>query len=120
MAAWWGSILAHHSDKGRKKLNFGRLELDINIFHMHFSVLLHVPELMPFRFTRQFQNLLAPLDTAGLLRQDMVYTLQALRAQSQTILTIMEVFVKVRFVRAEVTKCARNPKWTGLNLLGAL
>lgn len=73
------------------------------------GVLLHVPELMPFRFTKQFQNLLAPLDTAGLLRQDMSYTLAALRDQSQTLLTIMEVFVKepqmdwVEFARAKIT-----------------
>eukprot|EP00455_Lapot_gusevi_P005433 TRINITY_DN12319_c0_g1_i7.p1 TRINITY_DN12319_c0_g1~~TRINITY_DN12319_c0_g1_i7.p1 ORF type:complete len:437 (+),score=120.35 TRINITY_DN12319_c0_g1_i7:208-1518(+) len=55
---------------------------------------LAVPELMPFRLTRQFVHVLRPLDTTGLLKHDMVYTLQALRHQRQMLLTVMEVFVK--------------------------
>jgi len=49
---------------------------------------------MPFRFTRQFRALFQPLDTDGLLKQDMVYTLNALKQHKDTLLTIMDVFIK--------------------------
>jgi len=55
---------------------------------------LSVPELIPFRLTRQFQHLFQPLDTEGLLKQDMCYTLSAIQNNRHTLLTIMEVFVK--------------------------
>lgn len=58
------------------------------------GLLLPIPELMPFRFTRQFQRLMDPLNMCDLAKQDMKYTLNALRKNQQLLLTIMEVFVK--------------------------
>lgn len=58
------------------------------------GVLLSVPELMPFRYTRQLQNMLAPLQTEAALSQDMTYVLRALRAAKSKLLTVMDVFIK--------------------------
>ncbi|CAM9754681.1 unnamed protein product [Ectocarpus sp. 6 AP-2014] len=54
---------------------------------------LGVPELIPFRLTNQFQNLLQPLDSVGLLKGHMVSTLQALRAGREVLLATMDVFL---------------------------
>eukprot|EP01018_Ginkgo_biloba_P019264 Gb_14393 [translate_table: standard] len=56
-------------------------------------ILLPVPELIPFRLTPQFTNLLLPLDSVGLLRNDMVRTLSALHANREIISAVMDVFV---------------------------
>lgn len=58
------------------------------------GVLLSVPELMPFRYTRQLQNMLAPLQTEAVLSQDMTYVLRALRGAKSKLLTVMDVFIK--------------------------
>jgi DNA-dependent protein kinase catalytic subunit len=55
---------------------------------------LPVPELMPIRFTRQFQNLFNPLDTVPLLKQIMSHALKALRENKLIILQVMQVFAK--------------------------
>jgi DNA-dependent protein kinase catalytic subunit len=39
---------------------------------------LPVPELVPFRLTRQFTNFLKPLDTEGLLNHNMIHTLRGM------------------------------------------
>ncbi|CAM9867085.1 unnamed protein product, partial [Ectocarpus fasciculatus] len=54
---------------------------------------LGVPELIPFRLTNQFQNLLQPLDSVGLLKGHMVSTLQALRGGREVLLATMDVFL---------------------------
>eukprot|EP00475_Leptophrys_vorax_P015621 TRINITY_DN21921_c0_g1_i2.p1 TRINITY_DN21921_c0_g1~~TRINITY_DN21921_c0_g1_i2.p1 ORF type:complete len:557 (+),score=146.21 TRINITY_DN21921_c0_g1_i2:155-1672(+) len=55
---------------------------------------LPVPELMPIRFTRQFQNLFNPLDTVPLLKQSMGHVLKALRENRLILLQVMQVFAK--------------------------
>jgi DNA-PKcs, N-terminal/Phosphatidylinositol 3- and 4-kinase/DNA-PKcs, CC5/DNA-dependent protein kinase catalytic subunit, CC1/2/DNA-dependent protein kinase catalytic subunit, CC3/FAT domain/FATC domain len=55
---------------------------------------LPVPELMPIRLTRQFRNVLHPLNTLVLLKQDMVTSMAALRKNRSRLLTIMNVFAK--------------------------
>ncbi|KAK5584232.1 hypothetical protein RB653_005840 [Dictyostelium firmibasis] len=55
---------------------------------------LPIPELMPFRLTRQFTSFLRPLDSVGLLNHNMTYTLTALQNQKEILLTTMDVFVK--------------------------
>eukprot|EP00752_Nemacystus_decipiens_P003549 g3275.t1 len=54
---------------------------------------LPVPEMLPFRLTNQFQNLLQPLDSVGLLKGHMVSTLQALRSGREVLLATMDVFL---------------------------
>lgn len=57
----------------------GIVQIDFGIcFGMGTSVL-HVPELLPFRLTRQLTGLFRPLDGRGLLRHYMISVLQAIR-----------------------------------------
>jgi DNA-dependent protein kinase catalytic subunit len=58
------------------------------------GILLSVPELMPFRYTRQFQHMLDPLRTEDILKQDMTYVMRALRDQRRKLLTVLDVFIK--------------------------
>ncbi|KAF2075899.1 hypothetical protein CYY_002790 [Polysphondylium violaceum] len=55
---------------------------------------LPIPELMPFRLTRQFTSFLAPLESVGLLNHSMTYTLGALESNKDILLSTMDVFVK--------------------------
>lgn len=56
-------------------------------------ILLPVPELIPFRLTPQFTNILLPLDSIALLRNDMVRTLSALHSNREIISAVLDVFV---------------------------
>lgn len=55
---------------------------------------LPVPELMPFRLTRQFINLMLPLKESGTLQSVMVHTLRALRSNHELLVNTMDVFIK--------------------------
>ena len=52
-----------------------------------------VPELIPFRLTTQMLNIMNPLNTTVLLRNDMCNIMQALRTNKKTLLAITDVFV---------------------------
>ena len=54
---------------------------------------LPVPELFPFRMTRQFTNAFVPIDGNKYLTSMMVHVLSALRASQQMLLDCLEVFV---------------------------
>ncbi|KAF9360792.1 hypothetical protein BGX26_007743 [Mortierella sp. AD094] len=55
---------------------------------------LPVPELAPFRLTRQLESFLNPLGTKGLLEHPMVCIMKALQSKKEVILNTMDVFVK--------------------------
>ncbi|XP_056289749.1 DNA-dependent protein kinase catalytic subunit-like [Pseudoliparis swirei] len=55
---------------------------------------LPVPELMPFRLTQQFVNLMQPLRESGLIQSIMVHSLRAYSAEPDLLLNTMDVFVK--------------------------
>nr|XP_046226723.1 DNA-dependent protein kinase catalytic subunit isoform X2 [Scatophagus argus] len=55
---------------------------------------LPVPELMPFRLTQQFVNLMQPLKESGLIQSVMVHSLRAYSAEPDLLLNTMDVFVK--------------------------
>ncbi|RUS72684.1 hypothetical protein EGW08_019554 [Elysia chlorotica] len=55
---------------------------------------LPVPELMPFRLTRQLTNLNMPMQVKGQTESCMRHALRALRADSDLLLSTMDVFVK--------------------------
>lgn len=59
-----------------------------------FLQFLPVPELMPFRLTRQFVNLMLPLKESGTLQNVMVHTIRALRNNHELVLNTMDVFIK--------------------------
>jgi DNA-dependent protein kinase catalytic subunit len=58
-------------------LSSGRL-IGIDFGHAFGSATqyISVPELMPFRLTKQLTNFLLPLDTDGLLKHNMIHTLR--------------------------------------------
>lgn len=79
--------------------------MSVHETHINFSSPPHLqfllfPELMPFRLTPQFTNLLLPhketghAHSSGQLRSCMVHTLRALRNSQQLLLNMMDVFVK--------------------------
>jgi DNA-dependent protein kinase catalytic subunit len=55
---------------------------------------LPIPELIPFRLTRQLTNFLLPLDSQGLLKHNMVHSLAALQENKDILLNTMDVFIK--------------------------
>ncbi|KAM8811045.1 DNA-dependent protein kinase catalytic subunit [Eudromia elegans] len=55
---------------------------------------LPVPELMPFRLTRQFVNLMMPMKEGGLIYSVMVHALRAYRSDPDLLISTMDVFVK--------------------------
>ncbi|KAM6216536.1 DNA-dependent protein kinase catalytic subunit isoform 2-T2 [Rhynchocyon petersi] len=55
---------------------------------------LPVPELMPFRLTRQFINLMLPLKETGLMYSVMVHALRAFRSSPGLLTDTMDVFIK--------------------------
>lgn len=55
---------------------------------------LPVPELMPFRLTRQFINLMLPMKETGVMYSVMVHALRAFRSRPDLLTTTMDVFVK--------------------------
>jgi len=57
------------------------------------TIMLPIPELMPFRLTKQFTEVLQPLSSDAMLFHSMVHAMQALRDNRQTINNVMEVFL---------------------------
>ncbi|KAM6171214.1 DNA-dependent protein kinase catalytic subunit isoform 3-T3 [Erethizon dorsatum] len=55
---------------------------------------LPVPELMPFRLTRQFINLMLPMKETGLVYSVMVHALRAFRTDADLLTNTMDVFVR--------------------------
>lgn len=55
---------------------------------------LSIPEIVPFRLTSHFVNVLEPMGVSGMIRKNMVHVLRCLRDYSQTILICLEMFVK--------------------------
>lgn len=58
------------------------------------GVQLPIPELIPIRFSRQFQRLMRPLDSRALVQQTMAHAMNALRQNHERVLSVMSVFVK--------------------------
>ncbi|KAF9994661.1 hypothetical protein BGZ65_009707, partial [Modicella reniformis] len=56
--------------------------------------ILPVPELVPFRLTRQLEAFLNPLGTKGLLEYPMVGVMKALQVNKDVLLNAKDVFVK--------------------------
>ncbi|CAF4567980.1 unnamed protein product, partial [Rotaria sp. Silwood1] len=58
------------------------------------TIHLPVPELIPIRLTRQLIQLMSPIGTNGLFRATMIHTMNALRENSDLLLSTMDVFIK--------------------------
>lgn len=55
---------------------------------------LYIPELMPFGLTRQLVGVLAPHGYDGILKHDMIETLQVLENNKDLLLDVLAIFVK--------------------------
>ncbi|GES81504.1 DNA-dependent protein kinase catalytic subunit [Rhizophagus clarus] len=55
---------------------------------------LEVPELIPFRLTKQTETLMEPLGSRGLLEYPMIKILQIMQANKDILLNAMDIFVK--------------------------
>ncbi|XP_061821672.2 DNA-dependent protein kinase catalytic subunit isoform X1 [Nerophis lumbriciformis] len=78
---------------------------------------LAVPELMPFRLTRQFLKVMQPLKESGLIRRIMVHSLRAFRNQPDLLLNTMDVFVKepsLDWKNFEVKQLKKGGTWTSM------
>uniref|UniRef100_A0A665X1D8 DNA-dependent protein kinase catalytic subunit n=1 Tax=Echeneis naucrates TaxID=173247 RepID=A0A665X1D8_ECHNA len=76
---------------------------------------LPVPELMPFRLTRQFVTLMKPLKESGLIQSIMVHSLRAFRAEPDLLLNTMDVFVKepsLDWKNFEIKQLKKGGTWT--------
>ncbi|XP_033494873.2 DNA-dependent protein kinase catalytic subunit isoform X1 [Epinephelus lanceolatus] len=76
---------------------------------------LPVPELMPFRLTQQFVNLMQPLKESGLIQSTMVHSLRAYRAEPDLLLNTMDVFVKepsLDWKNFELKQLKKGGTWT--------
>lgn len=54
---------------------------------------LHIPEMVPLRLTPQFVKVISPMDTSGLIKKCMIYSLRAIRAERKTIMAAMAAYV---------------------------
>ncbi|KAI9359803.1 hypothetical protein BD770DRAFT_319254 [Pilaira anomala] len=84
-----------HLDNFLLDLNSGRL-IPIDFGHAFGSATEHlaIPEVVPFRLTRQFVGVLDPLGISGILETAMVNVLQAVKDEKDLLLNIMNVFIK--------------------------
>uniref|UniRef100_A0A3Q4AQN1 DNA-dependent protein kinase catalytic subunit n=1 Tax=Mola mola TaxID=94237 RepID=A0A3Q4AQN1_MOLML len=76
---------------------------------------LSVPELMPFRLTQQFVNLMQPLKESGLIQSVMVHALRAYSAEPDLLLNTMDVFVKepsLDWKNFELKQLKKGGTWT--------
>ncbi|XP_068437827.1 DNA-dependent protein kinase catalytic subunit [Clinocottus analis] len=76
---------------------------------------LPVPELMPFRLTQQFVNLMQPLRESGLIQSIMINCLRAYSAEPDLLLNTMDVFVKepsLDWKNFELKQMKKKGTWT--------
>nr|CAG8448912.1 4810_t:CDS:10 [Entrophospora candida] len=55
---------------------------------------LEIPELVPFRLTKQLESLMQPLGSRGLLEYPMIKIMQIMNLNKEVLLNVMEIFVK--------------------------
>jgi len=80
------NFLVDRNDGGLLGIDFG--------YSFGTAIHLGVPELMPFRLTRQLRSVLAPEGVDGEFRHTVVSCLRALRKQRHVLLDCSEVFIK--------------------------
>ncbi|XP_034021328.1 DNA-dependent protein kinase catalytic subunit [Thalassophryne amazonica] len=93
----------------------GMISIDFGHAFGSATQFLAVPELMPFRLTRQFVNLMQPLKELGLIQSIMVHALRAYRAEPDLLLNTMDVFVKepsLDWKNFELKQLKKGGTWT--------
>lgn len=76
-------------DKGNGEL----IGIDFNMAYGAATRNLAIPELVPFRLTTQFVNVLKPLQTSGLLIKCMAHVLRTFRLDSESFLAAVEAII---------------------------
>ena len=76
--------------------NIGKCFYHADLLSMCLAVLqfLPIPELMPFRLTRQLRNIMLPMQEKGLMDGVMIHTLSAMRRNIHILLSTMDIFIK--------------------------
>ncbi|XP_045042012.2 DNA-dependent protein kinase catalytic subunit isoform X2 [Desmodus rotundus] len=92
---WILGIGDRHLNNFMVSMETGRM-IGIDFGHAFGSAtqFLPVPELMPFRLTRQFINLMLPMKETGVMYSVMVHALRAFRSHPDLLTATMDVFVK--------------------------
>lgn len=94
VSSWIIGIGDRHLDNFLLNLKNGEI-IGIDFGHAFGSatLVLPIPELVPFRMTPQILGMLLPLDAETLLKYNMVHAMTALHASRQTLLNVLDVFV---------------------------
>ncbi|CAG8541281.1 7953_t:CDS:2, partial [Funneliformis caledonium] len=81
---------------------------------------LEVPELIPFRLTKQIETLMEPLGSKGLLEYPMIKILQIMQANKEILLNAMDIFVKEPLLdwQTRALNQAKQQKNRGSNEIG--
>uniref|UniRef100_H3HAZ4 Uncharacterized protein n=1 Tax=Phytophthora ramorum TaxID=164328 RepID=H3HAZ4_PHYRM len=83
-----------HLDNFLFELSSGRvIGIDFGVSFGAGASVLPVPELIPFRYTRQMDFVFQPYDGANLLAQEMQAVFEALRSKRQVVESVMNVFL---------------------------
>lgn len=83
-----------HLDNFLLDLSDGRVVgIDFGVSFGAGASLLPVPELIPFRYTRQMDFVLQPYDGHNLMAQEMQHVFEALRSKKQVIESVLNVFL---------------------------
>lgn len=69
----------------------------------------YIPELIPFRLSPHFVNVMSPLGTTGLITKTMVHTLRTFRSSKKLLTSYMESFVKEPTIDWLYSARVRNP-----------
>ncbi|XP_076335270.1 DNA-dependent protein kinase catalytic subunit-like isoform X2 [Tachypleus tridentatus] len=95
ISQWLLGIGDRHLGNFLIKTDTGK-ELGIDFGHAFGSAtqFLPVPELVPFRLTPQYLNLMLPLKEKGLYEATMIHALKALQKNRDLLLNFMDVFIK--------------------------
>lgn len=97
------NFLLNYRDGGLVGIDFGHAFGTATQF-------LPVPELVPFRLTRQFTEFLKPLDSEGLLNHNMIHCMRTLQENREILLDTMNVFITEPLLDWEkfARRCARE------------
>lgn len=67
--------------------------IDFNMAFGAATRILSIPELVPFRLTKQFVNVLKPLEISGFLKKCMAHVLRTFSMDSECLMAALEVFI---------------------------
>jgi DNA-dependent protein kinase catalytic subunit len=95
IANWLLGIGDRHTQNLLINNKNGRLVgIDFNLCFGAATRDLYIPELIPFRLTPQFVNVMDPLGVSGAIKKCMFHALRCFRASKDLLMACMEVFVK--------------------------